>query len=162
MKLSRMILLVLALGCGSAAARAETLPLRLDDPATGKRVAIGAGPAALHLVFFATWCPPCRAEFAQLEELEERGGQDYRLVLIAVQNRHTRERLVEFVSSETPPGQVLFDADGTVQRGLGAEHLPTHIILDRDGHEVVRGGELSVGIKAAIERLTGAAPRGGR
>ncbi len=153
----------LALTAGGGSARAGALPLSLEDPASGGPVALEAGAVALHLVFFATWCPPCRAELAELAELETRWDQDgYRLVLIAVRSRHSAPRLVEFATNERPPGRVLFDADGRAQRALGAEHLPTHVVFDRQGNEVVRSGALGGGIEAEVERLVrGAVRRGG-
>ncbi len=61
-----------------------TLGATLTDPVTGKPVVIQPGKGALHIVFFATWCPTCMEELPRLGEIEARWGtQGYRLVLVA-------------------------------------------------------------------------------
>lgn len=146
-------IVALALAGGLADA-ADKLPLKLVDPASGEVVSVDAGPAALHLVFFATWCPPCRAELEQLADLEATWGeQDYELVVVAVQARHDRERLQRFARESSPPGRLLFDSGGEAQKAWQATHLPTHVVLDRTGQEVARSGALDATIEAAVERL---------
>ena len=49
-----------------APVRAAGLPVELIDPRLDRAVELQAGDAALHVVFFATWCPPC------VDELERR------------------------------------------------------------------------------------------
>ncbi len=144
----------LAWVASDVATPAAQLPFALVDPATGDRVTVERGGQVLHVVFFATWCPPCRDELDGLTELRERfGEQGYRLVLIAVQNRHTAERLAQFVQEQRPPGRLLFDADGKVQREWAAVHLPTHLVLDGAGREIMRAGGLDAEVTAAVERL---------
>ena len=87
------------------------LGVTLADPLTGQAVEIEPGDGLLHLVFFATWCPTCVDELSRLAALEARWKrQGYRLVIVAIQTRHTRERIRDFVAEEQPPGRVLFDA----------------------------------------------------
>jgi thiol-disulfide isomerase/thioredoxin len=133
----------------------------LEDPRTGASVALEPGAAALHLVFFATWCPPCVRELDALVELEARWSErGYRLVLIAVQNRHTAPRLADFVAERKPPGRLLFDVGGAAQKRWSAERLPEHVVLDASGREIARAGSLDGGIEAAIRGLV-AGGRGG-
>lgn len=147
---------VLLFAAGSTAGRASGLPVTLEDPRDGRAVRIEPGGSLLHLVFFATWCPPCREELPRLAELEARWrGRGYRLVLVAVQNRHTAPRLSRFVADQGPPGELLFDVDGGVQRKFAAEQLPTHLLLDGKGAELLRAGGLSREVEQAIrERLS--------
>lgn len=145
----------------AVAAPAAKLPFVLADPATGDRVTVGPGGQALHVVFFATWCPPCREELDGLTELAERfGEQGYRLILVAVQNRHAAERLAQFTKEQRPPGRLLFDADGKAQREWAAVHLPTHLVFDGAGREIVRTGGLDAEVTGAVERLVSL--RGGK
>ena len=129
--------------CGSLAAQAPQLrfPLRLTDPVKGTTVDVAAGARLTHLVFFATWCPPCLAEMQRLQELEQTWGrQGYRLVLVAVETRQTPERLRGFIERESPPGQVLLDADGSVQRAAGVSNLPAHLLVAPDGTVIRKTG----------------------
>jgi thiol-disulfide isomerase/thioredoxin len=158
----RSLVLALAL-VGPVAAQGQALPrpLQLTDPVKGTVVTVKEGARLTHLVFFATWCPPCLAEMARLQELEASWGrQGYRLVLVAVQTRQTAERLRTFVEGESPPGQVLLDADGSVQRAAGVADLPAHLLLGPDGTIVFRAGSLADGVVPEVEKRLGVRRRG--
>jgi thiol-disulfide isomerase/thioredoxin len=153
-RLPRAALAAALLGLAGAATGAAPLPIELVDPATGQTVRVAPGAKALHLVFFATWCSPCAAEVEDLTELESlwRDG-GYRLVLVAVASRHTAERLARHAREHDLPGQLLFDATGAAEKSLGADGLPTHIVLDAAGKEVARSGALDDRIRDAVSGL---------
>ena len=133
---------------------APTFPIPLQDPSTGRDVELATGARALHIVFFATWCQPCRQEIEQLRDLEARWEErGYRLVIVAVRNRQSPERVARFIEEGRPPGEVLFDATGRAERSLAAEYLPTHLLLDRGGSEILRAERIDDGLEEAIERL---------
>jgi thiol-disulfide isomerase/thioredoxin len=125
---------------------------------------LSAGPPALHLVFFATWCPPCLDEFRALSELEARwSSRGYRLVLVAVPTRQSRERLSTFLSETRPPGEVLFDVKGAAVKAFAVDRLPSHLLLDARGEVALRSERLSDGVPGAVERLVEdrSRPKGG-
>jgi thiol-disulfide isomerase/thioredoxin len=154
LRASSRLAAVLAALCWAAAAAGSGLPLSLEEPGTGRGVEVRAGDPALHLVFFATWCPPCVDELERLADLEERWGeQGYRLVLIAVRTRQSGERLAKFVVKQRPPGQLLFDTDGRAERALSAKQVPTHVVLNSAGTEIARAGSLDGAIEDAVRRL---------
>ena len=160
-----VVLVVAMVLCASAADAqappALRFPLQLSDPVKGAMVSVPGGARLTHLVFFATWCPPCLAEMARLQELEATWGrQGYRLVLVAVQTRQTPERLRAFVEKESPPGRVLLDADGAVQRAAGVADLPAHLLLAPDGTIVFRAAALADGVVPEVERRLGVRRRG--
>lgn len=143
----------LSLGAGPSAT--------LEDPVAGKPVVVAPGARALHLVFFATWCPDCVAELTPLGGLEARWGeQGYRLVIVAVRTRQTADRLADFIEEEQPPGRLLFDANGEAESAWNAKQLPTHVVLDASGHEVARSNKLDGKVQTAIADLL-AKRRGG-
>jgi thiol-disulfide isomerase/thioredoxin len=135
--------------------------LRLFDPVRGTTVEVAAGSRLTHVVFFATWCPPCLAEMARLQELEATWGrQGYSLVLIAVETRQTPERLRAFIERESPPGRVLLDADGSVQRAAGVSNLPAHLLVAPDGTVIRKTGALADGVVPEVEQRLGLRRRG--
>jgi peroxiredoxin len=153
------IVLVLA----PAASSADAVAVSLIEPATGKPIPVEPGSTALHLVFFATWCPECLAELTRLGEIEARWeSQGYRLVLVAIPTRHTVERLAAFAAAERPPGQLLFDEEGQAADAWKAKRLPTHVLLDADGREVARAGSLDGDFERAIADLFDDARGNGR
>jgi thiol-disulfide isomerase/thioredoxin len=126
----------------------------LEDPATGAPVDVKPGAQALHLVFFATWCPDCIDELTQLGGLEARWGeQGYRLVIVAVRTRQAADRLADFIKEKRPPGRLLFDVSGEAERAWNATQLPTHVVLDASGREVARSNRLDGKVEAAIAEL---------
>jgi thiol-disulfide isomerase/thioredoxin len=147
-------LVLLALVAATAASAGDPIALDLVDPASGARVAVTPGAPLLHLVLFATWCPPCVDELEALAALEARWGhRGYSLVLVAVQKRHTADRLVRFSAEQSPPGRLLLDADGKAPQLLAAEGLPTHVLFDAEGNVVLRAAALEDGIAETVDRL---------
>jgi peroxiredoxin len=150
----RRLYVALLLSAVALGAQAAGLPLSLDDPLSGEKTELQAGAPALHIVFFATWCPPCLEELQRLAETEARWEErGYRLVLVAVKTRHTPERLARFVADNQPPGELLFDSDGRAARALGGERLPTHFLFDVAGKEVHRAASLDDGVIDALDNL---------
>jgi thiol-disulfide isomerase/thioredoxin len=150
----RRLAVALLLSAAALGAQAAGLPLSLDNPLSGEKIELQAGAPALHIVFFATWCPPCVEELQRLAEIqarwEERG---YRLVLVAVKTRHTPERLARFAADNKPPGELLFDSEGRAAQALGGEQLPTHFLFDAAGKEVHRAASLDDGVIDALDNL---------
>lgn len=135
--------------------RAESpLPLVLEEVATGNPAELTSGAEALHLVFFAPWCPVCVAELKRLGEMEQRWGEaGYRLVLIAVRHRNSRERLLRFTQQHRPPGVIYFDVSGEAQRSFAAGELPAHLLIDTSGQEIGRWDRLDDGLEEAVRKL---------
>lgn len=123
----------------------------LIDPRSGERQKIEIGAPVLHLVFFATWCPDCLDEISALTELDARwSGQGYRLIVVAVKNRHDAGRLKEFASERDLSLRLLWDVDGTAARRFKAESIPMHVLLNSEGEELVRSSKLDDRILEAV------------
>jgi thiol-disulfide isomerase/thioredoxin len=152
---ARILIAALAL---LAAAPAGAAGPTLDDPLGGQHsVALEPGAPVLHLVFFATWCPACVEELESLSELRARWEpRGYKQVIVAVQARHSAERLAEFFAARPAAGRVLFDARGEAERQWGARSVPTHVLLDAAGKELARSGSLDASIESAIEQALAA------
>ena len=152
------ILRLVALACGlvavSLSGAAETISITLPHAVSGKALEVRSGSKALHVVFFATWCPHCVEELEQLKEFEDRWKErDYRLVVIAVEDRHDAARLKRFAAREQVPGQFVFDVDGKASVELRAADLPTHIVYDAAGNEVHRSSRLSADTVSVLRSL---------
>lgn len=136
-------------------------PLELERPQNGEKVRIEPGAPVLHLVFFATWCGPCVEELPRLANLEAKWvDRGYRLIIVAVPTRQSRERLLGFLREKTPPGALLFDGTGTVGSSCGVEQLPTHLLVGAGGEVIHRASFLSETLVREIEQRFGAG--GGR
>lgn len=87
------------------------------------------------LNFWATWCPPCRAEIPSMERLNEvLGSKDF--VMLAVNTDEEVKDLEAFVK-ETPHNfTVLSDADGKIQKLYRVDKFPETFVIDRQGRIV--------------------------
>jgi len=131
-------------------------PLAGIDPASGKGRTVAVDGPLTHVVFFATWCPPCLAELPAVRDLEARWEPDgYRLVLVAIDQRETEVRIARFIADESPPGQILFDRGAVLQARFRIETVPGHILLDAAGDELFRASSLDEGVADAVERHLG-------
>lgn len=97
------------------------------------------------LNFWATWCPPCRAEMPELEALWQRYKDDG-LLLIGVdqgENAATVERFARGVVDTTFP--LLLDTNQAVGRAYGVRALPTTVFIDAEGRiqDVRIGGPMN-------------------
>ncbi|MCG8453952.1 MAG: TlpA family protein disulfide reductase [Spirochaetales bacterium] len=88
------------------------------------------------LNFWATWCPPCRAEIPDLVHLNSRlERQDFALIALNVEEDPSLVK--EFSEEFQVTFPVYYDLDGSASRLVGIPGLPTTLVIDRDG--VARG-----------------------
>jgi thiol-disulfide isomerase/thioredoxin len=80
--------------------------------------------------FWATWCPPCRAELAHLAKLEKENPE---LVVLAVNVDHERGRLDGFARRNLLPRHVLLDPAGRIAERYALPGMPWTVLVDREG-----------------------------
>ena len=101
------------------------------------------------LDFWATWCGPCRAEFAVLDEWfdkERASGLLDSVVVLAVNAGEERDVVRQFVAQNEIPFRVVLDEDGTVVKSYGVDALPTLVMIDRNG----RVSDVKVGLDSGV------------
>jgi len=144
--------ILLTLSATATKGAEESPKISLVDP-EGKTVQLldlMTGKPSL-LVFWATWCGPCRAEIPKINEAYRRYSHDGLAVLainpgIRDSLANTR-RYVERFRLEYP---VYFDPNQATRSTYGLIGTPTIILFDADGKEVQRGETVDL---RAIERL---------
>ncbi len=87
--------------------------------------------------FWATWCPPCRAEMPELaafyrENTEQSGGPVLLAVNLTAQEK-SPEAVGNFVEQQNIPFPVCLDANGAVSDLYNIASIPTTIIVGVDG-----------------------------
>jgi peroxiredoxin len=101
-------------------------PVRLSDH-RGKVVLLN---------FWATWCPPCRAEMPSMEKLYQ-GYRDRGLTILAISSEVSGRTVVEpFVRERGLTFPILLNPEGDVFAQYGVRGLPTSFVLDRQGRIV--------------------------
>lgn len=93
------------------------------------------------LNFWATWCPPCRAEMPDIQKIYDsyKENEDDSLVILGVaspgQGREGSQEEVEaFLEENGYTYPVLMDTTGAQFAAYGAYALPTTFMIDRDGN----------------------------
>lgn len=81
--------------------------------------------------FWATWCPPCRAELPDIEVV--RAGAGDRLGFIAVDLDEPRSAITSFMSEAGYDFPAGVDPEGEVSRRYRVVGLPTHVFVAADG-----------------------------
>lgn len=101
--------------------------------------------------FWATWCPPCKAEMPGINAFYEKHQADG-LVVLAVNAKESESLVRPFIESNNFTFPVLLDPAGSVVNQYQVRSFPTTIIIDRDG--VVRHIQVGMISEEELERIT--------
>lgn len=116
----------------------------INDPAPafsltaldGKTVALADLKGDVVFVnFWASWCPPCKKEFPEINELANE-YKGHRVTVVAINLDKARERVEKFLEKMkvTPAAlRILMDPDGKVVSSYVARSMPSSFIIDQNG-----------------------------
>ncbi len=93
------------------------------------------------LNFWATWCPPCRAEMPDIQELFEEYGENEgeELIVLGIAapdygSEKSQEGITEFLEQNGYNYPVLMDTTGDIFNRYGIMSYPTTFMIDKDGN----------------------------
>lgn len=81
--------------------------------------------------FWATWCPPCRAEIPALEQAHREFGGD--VVILGVDVQESEATVEVFMQELDMTYPVALDPDAAVARGYQVRAYPTTVFVDSQG-----------------------------
>lgn len=93
----------------------------------------------IFLNFWATWCPPCREEMPNIEEIYKEYGENEDEVIILgvaapdIGSEGSTEDIIKFLENNNYTFPVLFDTGGKIMNNYNINALPTTFIIDKDG-----------------------------
>lgn len=105
------------------------------------------------LNFWASWCPPCRAEIPHFQEANVK--YNGRAVILGVDQGEPLTVVADFGSAFGVSYPLLLDGDNTVNRKYNIVALPTTVFVDANGvvREVYTGIVNRAVLEDRIERL---------
>lgn len=114
------------------------------------------------LNFWATWCPPCRAEMPDIQKLYEEyaeAGDDSVVILgIAAPDygqEQSEDKIIDFLEENGYTYPVVMDPGGSLFAQYGIYSFPTTFMIDKDGNVFgYASGQLSEDIMRSIIRQT--------
>ncbi|MBI2303507.1 MAG: TlpA family protein disulfide reductase [Chloroflexi bacterium] len=106
--------------------------------------------------FWASWCPPCRAEMPDLQKVyEEYRDKDF--VIVAVNIQEDRDTAANFIKRMGLTFPVALDTTGQVTAGYRITYIPTTFFVDKEGivRQVAVGQMNRASILAKLRATTG-------
>ena len=89
--------------------------------------------------FWATWCPPCRAEIPSMETMYKNYSQQGGLELLAINVEPEGPGIIDEFSKNYPHSfPVIFDLDARVQNKYGVYKFPETFVINKKGIIVER------------------------
>ncbi|MBQ9985971.1 MAG: TlpA family protein disulfide reductase [Oscillospiraceae bacterium] len=89
------------------------------------------------LNFWASWCPPCKAEMPEFDEIYKQCGDEICFLMVnSIGGRETLETAKSFLASTSYTFPVYFDTKYDAAMTYGISSLPTTIFIDKDGNLV--------------------------
>ncbi|MCJ7691638.1 MAG: TlpA family protein disulfide reductase, partial [Clostridiaceae bacterium] len=134
--------------------KTPALDFKLKD-LNGKEVSLSDFKGKkVFLNFWASWCPPCKAEMPDIEEVYNE-TKDSDLVIIAINVGESRDTAKSFIEENNFNFKVLLDSDENISNQYKLLGYPTSYFIDTEGNIVsMKSGYMTLEeMKAHINEL---------
>lgn len=109
------------------------------------------------LNFWATWCPPCRAEMPAIQQIyQEYKHLDVEVLAVNAADQDNQADVLAFIEELDLTFMIPLDRTGAVNNSYLVQGLPSTYFIDRSGviHSVVVGGPMGEAlIRSKIEAM---------
>lgn len=121
------------IGINPNAIKTKAIDFKLKD-LDGKELSLSdLKGKKVFLNFWATWCPPCKAEMPEIEKLYAE-TKDTDLVIVAIEIGEPLSTVKSFIDSNKYSFKVLLDSDQSVASKYNIASIPTSYFIDANGN----------------------------
>ncbi len=109
----------------------------------------------IFLNFWATWCPPCKKEMPDIENIYKEYGENKKDVIILGVNSEKENEVKKFLKDKGYTFPTVIDENSEVMRKYFIQAFPTSFVIDKEGniYGYVMGGLTKEQIKQVIEEV---------
>lgn len=100
------------------------------------------------LNFWASWCPPCKGEMPEFNEVYEETGEDITFMMVDLVDgqRETKKTGAQYITEQGFSFPVYFDMKQDAANKYGIVSIPTTIFIDKEGY-IVTGAQGAIDAK---------------
>ena len=103
------------------------------------------------LIFWATWCPPCRLELSKLQEhIIDRYGD--KINVLPISRGEERAKVEEYISKMGYTFAVGLDGDQSIYRKYATNYIPRCFVIDAKGKVLYSGVGYDEAIAKKVEQ----------
>ncbi len=105
------------------------------------------------LIFWATWCKPCKFEFPKIQQLVEKHTDiDINVLTVSVDSPHSLAKIKAFVNSHNYDFTYLLDVENELSTLLLINEIPHTVLIDNQGRIVYSHVGFREGDETVIEK----------
>lgn len=102
------------------------------------------------LIFWATWCPPCRVELSKLQEhIIDRYGES--INVLPISRGEERAKVDEFITNKGYTFAVGLDGDQSIYQKYATNYIPRCFVIDAKGKVLYSGVGYDEKVAAEVE-----------
>ncbi|MCJ7732949.1 MAG: TlpA family protein disulfide reductase [Anaerolineales bacterium] len=101
------------------------------------------------LNFWASWCPPCRAEMPDFQQTyQEFQETDLQIIAINATDQDSLKGMMAFVNQHNLKFPIILDSTGETSQAYHVHSLPTSYFIDREGRikDIIVGGPIPLSL----------------
>ncbi len=104
-------------------------------PENGSSVSLSSyrGDKPVFVNFWATWCPPCKAEMPEIENIYNTHRNDLEIIGVSMGPRDWPQLVLDFVNKTTYSWKFIHDGDYGIATRYQVVSIPSSFFIDKNG-----------------------------